>query len=256
MSQIDRIHARAGVPRFGEAKFHDRNRAYAVLEDSRDDVHLEQNRAHAGEVQQKRGFSVLRATGRFLQGAVVDTARSLFSTKGLVTMGIATAAAGVFGWPVLAAMGVVGVIGGGRMLATGIAKAIYRYRNGDNEGAENAFRSIGNGVATAGLSITALRGFQYKGQQILDGFKNGDKTGVSGAFQSVWGMIRAGFKKETSVETAASAPEAGTIVSALQGAVRNRLTDGALVQGASVRTILDYEEVAAKAHHQDRIDCM
>lgn len=214
MSNVKHVNSAPVVINIGGGGATERVRPFATLDASEDNLDI--SKPDNTTEKPKRAFSAVRAAGRFVQGAVGDTIDGIFSLKGLLTIGATAGAVAVFGTPMLALVGAGGLIAGGVLLASGISKAISRYNSGDNEGAENAFRTIGSGAVATGLSFTALNGFKYRGKQILDGFKgNANETGVVGAFKNSWGTLKSFFGK------GAPATEAGGLAGGVEAAAAN-----------------------------------
>jgi hypothetical protein len=126
---------------------------------------------------------------------------------GAIGIGLGVAAARIFGKPAVAIMGAWGLAVGSVMLVKGSLQAINRHNKGDNEGAENAFRTIGSGTTASALSFFGLRGLKIGGKQIFEGYKGNTttttanagaetvtttktSTGIRGAFRDVWSMFK------------------------------------------------------------------
>lgn len=173
------------------------NKPYASLDPSEDTVELSQNK----QEDKQRGFSALRATGQFINGALVDTVNGVFSIKGALALAGSAALVTAFGWPVLGILAAGGLIGGGIMTVKGVAQAISRYKKGDNEGAENAFRTMGSGTVATGLSLAGIRGLKIGNTQLAKGFKvqntQGEKfVGTRGVFRIFGDSLRSIFTKK------------------------------------------------------------
>ncbi len=107
--------------------------------------------------QQQEGFSFVRAGLNFVKGAVVDTISGMFSLKGLATMALAGGAIALTGGaalPFIAAAGIA--MGGFQFIKSGIDAGLA-YSEGRYRDSENAFRGMGSGAASLGLSIFGAR---------------------------------------------------------------------------------------------------
>jgi hypothetical protein len=109
------------------------------------------------QAKPKKAFSYLNATGRFLQGAVLDTVDNVFSVKGLIGIGLSAAAVAAFGTPALVGLGAVGALCGAAGIIGGIKRSKELYAEGKVKESENAFRGVGSGFSSLALSVAGLR---------------------------------------------------------------------------------------------------
>lgn len=122
------------------------------LEQPNDQVSLQNNAD-----KPKKSFSYLRATGRFLQGAVADTVGSIFSTGGLLGIGVSAGLTAMFGAPALIGLGALGAVLGTAHIINGIRKSNELYSEGKVKESEDAFRGVGVGVSSLALSVAGLK---------------------------------------------------------------------------------------------------
>jgi hypothetical protein len=109
------------------------------------------------QAKQKKAFSYLNATGRFLQGAISDTLDNVFSVQGLIGIGLSAAAVAAFGTPALVGLGAFGAFCGAAGIVGGIKRSNELYAEGKVQESENAFRGIGSGFSSLALSVAGLR---------------------------------------------------------------------------------------------------
>lgn len=141
------------------------------------------------QAKPKKAFSYLNATGRFLQGAILDTADNIFSVKGLIGIGLSAAAVAAFGTPALVGLGALGALCGAAGMIGGIKRSKELYEEGKVKESENAFRGVGSGFSSLALSVAGLR-------TTAKGYLNGGKAKVTEigenaktASQILWGRL-------------------------------------------------------------------
>ena len=133
------------------------------------------DRFTGSQQQPQQEFSLLRAAGKFFQGAVVDTITGLFSFKGLAMMAGAGAICALGGAPLVLAAG-LGL--GGFQLLKGAYGAASNYASGNYAQAEESFRDIGGGTVAVVVASAGIRA------------RDASAEGVGGKLGALWGDIR------------------------------------------------------------------
>lgn len=138
-------------------------------------------------------FSIFRAGGKLLKGAVINPIQSLVSFKGLLGLAVFGLASRVFGKNTIPVFLGLGLLHSGYHLATGLSSYLQSFFSGNSRQAENAFESIGTGLVTGLLSVLGARQLYKIGKPVTGSSGPESFSTQVNPFNELWANAKSGL---------------------------------------------------------------